>query len=231
MYIKKIAIIPARLGSKRIKKKNIKKFNSKPMIYWTLKKIIESRFFDKIVVTSESNKVLKISKKFGADILIKRPNNLATDLTPTQPVIAHAIKVLENVYDIKFNFVCCIYPCNPFLQFKDIKRSFLLLKKKKDKYVFPVTKYSHPIQRSLKLKKNSILKPFFKKQDLIRTQELSESYYDAGQFYWGTKKNWLNKNNIHSDSVGISLPSWRVVDIDNLDDWKRAEILLKILNN
>jgi pseudaminic acid cytidylyltransferase len=231
MEIKKIAIIPARLGSKRIKKKNIKEFISKPMIYWTLKKLINSQFFDKIIVSSDSSKILKISKKFGADITIQRPNNLATDLTPTQPVIAHVIDELEKKNNLRLNFVCCVYPCNPFLQIKDIKKGYAMLKKNMDKYVFPVTEYSHPIQRALKIKKNSFLVPFFKKNTLIRTQELKKTFFDAGQFYWSTRNNWLHKINIHSDSIGITLPSWRVIDIDNLDDWKRAELLFKIIKN
>lgn len=226
MHIKKIAIIPARFGSKRIKKKNIKLFHSKPMIVWTLKKLQKSNFFDKIVVTSDSKKILNISKKHGADILIHRPKKLSGDIVGTLPVMSHALKKLKK---LNYNsiYACCVYPCNPFLNLKDVKNGFSKMKKNLSKFIFPVTEYSHPIQRALKLNTNNHVKLFLKNNSNKRTQDLEKMYFDAGQFYWGTSSLWHEENSIHKSGMGLPIPSWRVIDIDNLSDWKRAEILFK----
>lgn len=226
----KVAIIPARYGSKRIKKKNIKNFYSKPMIYWTISKLLKSKFFDKIIVSSDSQKILNISRSYGADILINRPSILSGDKIATQPVIIHAIEVLEKEYNYFPEFVCSIYPCNPFLKKKDLTDSFNMLIKKKSKFVFPVAEYSHPIQRALIFNNKNNLTPHNSKSSLKRTQDLKKTYHDAGQFCWGTSKNWKKVQNIHGNALGLKIPSWRVVDIDNLSDWKRAEKLFKIFN-
>jgi pseudaminic acid cytidylyltransferase len=218
-----IAIIPARKGSKRIKNKNIKFFFNKPMIAWTLLSLKKSKLFDKIIVTSDSTKILKISKRFGADIIIKRSKLLSNDHTPTYPVILDAIKKIKDIFLIKN--ICCVYPCNPFLEIMDIHKSFSLLKKNKNSYIFPVARYSHPIQRALKLEKGLNLSYIFRKYVNTRTQDLSPSFYDAGQFYLATKNTWLNNKN--KNKKAIEIPSWRVHDIDNLSDWKRARMLFK----
>jgi pseudaminic acid cytidylyltransferase len=221
------AIIPARGGSQRIKKKNIKKFYSKPILYWTIKVLRQSRLFSKIVLTTDDNQIKKIGEQLGVDYVISRPANLSNNYTPTKPVIEHAIKVLKTKFKIKY--VCCAYPCNPFLNSLDLKKSFTILKKNKKKFVFPITEYSHPIQRAFKLAKKNKLIFFKKKHELTRTQDLVKLYHDAGQFYLGTVTNWLSKKKLHSNGIGLPIPKWRVVDIDNLQDWKRAELLFKVL--
>jgi pseudaminic acid cytidylyltransferase len=226
----KIAIIPARLNSKRIKKKNIKLFYSKPIIFWTIKKLIKSNFFDKIVVSSDSSLILALSKKFGADILIKRSKNLSGDKILTKDVILESIKKL-NKKNINPKYVCCVYPCNPFLNIKDIKKAFSLLKNGKNKFIFPVTKYSHPIQRALKLDKKLNISPFILSNINERTQDLKDFYYDVGQFYWGSVNLWNGKDSIHKFSKGLVIPSWRVVDIDTIDDWNRAELMYRLMNS
>ena len=130
-----IAIIPARSGSKRIKKKNIKSFYSKSMIYWAIKRIKESELFDFICVSYDSNEILNIAKKYGVEILIKRPKTLADDNTPTKPVIKHAIKELEK-RKIRFDTICCVYPCNPFIFITDLKKAFKIVR---NISIFPMT--------------------------------------------------------------------------------------------
>ena len=228
--INKVAIIPARYGSKRIKKKNIKKFYSKPMITWVISKLIKSKIFDKIVVSSDSKKILDISRKCGANILINRPANLSDDKITTVPVIRHAINELKLNYNYSPEYICCVYPCNPFLVVQDLIKSLNLIKKNKSKFVFPITEYSHPIQRALKIGKFNNLTSFFNKNSLKRTQDLEKTFHDVGQFYWGTRKQWTKNDNIHAKSIGIVIPNWRVVDIDNISDWKKAESLFKLLN-
>ncbi len=221
-----IAIIPARGGSQRIKKKNIKKFFSKPILYWTLKVLKESKLFDKIVISTDSSEIKKVSSQLLVDEIIERPANLSDNFTVIKPVIEHAIKALSKKYKIKY--VCCVYPCNPFLSINDLKKSFKILKKNLKNLVFPVTEYPHPIQRAFKLKKNNKIFFFDKKNELKRTQDLIKSFHDTGQFYWGTKNNWLDKKRSYSDSIGFPISKWRSVDIDDLDDWKKAELLFKM---
>jgi pseudaminic acid cytidylyltransferase len=225
----KVAVIPARFGSKRIKKKNIKLFFSKPMIIWVIEKLKKSNFFDKIVVSSDSDDILNIVKKIKCTSTIKRPKSLSGDHIGIQPVINHAIqKIRKN--NSNFQYICCIYPCNPFLNIDDLKKSFKKFKNNKKKFLFSIAQYSHPIQRAIKLKKNFCTSSYFRGFFNKRTQDLKKSYYDAGQFCWGTTKLWGKKINIHNSGVGFEVPFWRVVDIDTVHDWKRAELLFKILS-
>ena len=224
-----IAIIPARHGSKRIKLKNIKIFYSKPIIFWTIKKLIKTKIFDLIVVTSDSSRILNISKKFGANVLIKRPKIISNDEAPTNKVIIHAIDYLKaQGINISTNSsICCVYPCNPFILVKDLKKAFFFFKKDSSKFVLSVTEYSHPIQRALQLNKNFLTKPFFKNNLNENTQNFRKSYFDAGQFCFGSENLWKTKKNSFRGSRSIIIPSWRSVDIDDMSDWKRAEILFK----
>jgi pseudaminic acid cytidylyltransferase len=226
---KVFAIIPARGGSKRIKKKNIKIFNKKPMIYWPLKVLKMSKLFDKIIVSTDDKNIKDASLKFGADIVIDRPKELSDDITGTQDVIKHSIRYLEDK-KFKIDYVCCVYPCTPFLQITDLKKAANLAYKYK-KFVFPILEYSHPIQRAMYLNKKNDLSFLNKKNENIRTQDLKKTYHDAGQFYFANKKTWISAKKMHSYSKGIVLPGWRVVDIDNSDDWVRAEKILNILKN
>jgi pseudaminic acid cytidylyltransferase len=222
-----IAVLPARFGSKRIKKKNIKNFYSKPMIYWAIKTIKESKLFDCICVSSDSNKILSIAKKYGVKILIKRPKSLSDDKTPTKKVIIHAIKMFKKM-ELKFETVCCVYPCNPFMLSKDLNNAFNIYKKNNSKFVFPIAEYSHPVQRALRIDKTFEAKPFAFGNANKRTQDLEKTYFDSGQFYFGSKYIWESNKEIHNNCIPLIVPSWRVVDIDNLNDWKRAELIFKI---
>jgi pseudaminic acid cytidylyltransferase len=225
----RIAVIPARFGSKRIKKKNVKIFYSKPMIYWVIKKIKDSKLFDFICVSSDNNKILNIAKKFDVEILIKRPTKLSDDRTPIKPVIIHAIEHLEKM-KIKFETICCVYPCNPFILLEDLRRAFKIYKKNSSKFIFPVVEYSHPIQRALRINSKFRIKPINFANLNKRTQDLEKSYFDSGQFYFGSKSIWKSNKNLHNNGIPLIIPSWRAVDIDNLNDWKRAELLFQILN-
>jgi pseudaminic acid cytidylyltransferase len=222
-----VAIIPARQRSKRIKNKNIRIFFGKPIIYWTINKIRKSKIFDLIVVSSDSNKILKLAKKYGVDLTIQRPKSLSNDKSKTFDVIKHAMKFLEK-FNLKINNVCCIYPCTPFLKIGDLKKSFAILKKNPRKLVMPIVKYSHPIERAFKLSNAKRVIFNNKKFKNYRTQDFNSHYYDAGQFY-SFKYNLTNIEN--SKRIGLELPCWRAIDIDNRDDWKKAEILFNSFKN
>ena len=223
-----IAIIPARGGSKRIKKKNIKFFFKKPMISWAINSLKKSKLFDKIFVSTDNLEIANIAKKYGAEVPFIRSKKLSDDLTPTLPVIRDAILKLKDNFKIKN--ICCVYPCSPFLNSEDLEKTYKILKKNPNKFVFPVIENSHPIQRSFKLQGNkNLVEFFFKSKEMSRTQDLDKTYHDAGQFYWGSIKTWMNKKRLHSGSSAFVVPSWKYVDIDNLNDWIRAEKIFKLI--
>jgi pseudaminic acid cytidylyltransferase len=221
-----IAIIPARGGSKRIPRKNIKTFCGQPMIAYAISSAKESGLFDHIVVSTDDQEIAQIAKKWGAEIPFLRPVELAGDYTATVPVVVHAIQVC-GALGWKFDNVCCIYPSVPFIQVDDLIGAMHQFAEGKADYCFPVTEYPSAIQRSLKRLSDGKMQPFYSEYESIRTQDLEPAYYDAGQFYWGKVNAWLSNPNIHSGGLGYTIPNWRVVDVDTLDDWTRAEIIYR----
>ena len=225
----KIAVIPARGGSKRIPRKNIKDFCGKPMIAWAINTAKESNLFDHIIVSTDDKEIAELARNCGAETPFVRPANLSNDLVPTVPVIAHAIK---SCIDLGWaaDFVCCIYPCTPFLQVSDLSEALELAKIRDVDFVYPVTEYAHPIQRAMRQLTNGKMQFYSEENELTRTQDMEKSYHDTGQFYWGKASAWLDQKKMHTDGLGLPIPNWRVVDIDSTDDWKRAELIFKALN-
>ena len=223
-----IAIIPARIGSKRISKKNIKKFMGKPVIWYSIKAALKTKIFNKIIVSTDDSQIAELSKKFGAEVPFYRSANLSDDYTDTRSVIADTINKIES--SLVFKNVCCIYPANPFVLEEDIIKGFNLLKKKNIKYVFASASYNHSIFRSFKLDKNLSPKMIFPSKFNKRTQDIEETFHDVGQCYWRRKEDWLIKKNIfnNKNSASIIIPKWRAIDIDTLDDWKLAEKMMKV---
>lgn len=219
-----IAIIPARIGSKRIKNKNVKLFYNKPIIYWTIKILKKSQLFKSIVVTSNSEKILDYSKKIGCNILIKRPKNVSNDEATTHSAIKHA---LENI-NLKIRDdtkVFCIYPCNPLLQIEDLKKTLSILKKNENNYIFPVSKSLNQTSNSIFLDKSNKVK-------LVKKFFIKQNYYnDVGQFYLANLKTWNKFKNIHENGVCIEIPDWRAVDINYPTDWKKAEAIFRYMKN
>jgi pseudaminic acid cytidylyltransferase len=224
-----VAIIPARGGSKRIPRKNIKIFNGKPMIGWSIEAAKKSEIFDKIIVSTDDEEIAEISEKFGAQVPFFRPKKLSDDFTGTTEVIKHAIKFLiENGNDIEF--ACCIYAIAPLIDALDIKNSFSVINKSKWSYVFSVSDYSTNIYRSFTTNSDGGIRMIFPKNFTTRSQDLPKSLFDAGQFYWGKVDSWINEIKIFDkNSYPYVLPNWRVCDIDTIEDWKRLEIIKKIL--
>lgn len=223
-----IAVIPARGGSKRIPRKNIKVFCGKPMIAYAISAAKESGLFDHIVVSTDDKEISQISNEWGAETPFVRPVELANDYTATVPVIAHAIEACQ-AQGWKFDNVCCIYPSVPFMQIDDLIGALGRLAECKADYCFPVAEYPSAIQRALKLLSDGRMQPFYPEFEKTRTQDLESAYYDAGQFYWGQADAWLSNPNIHSSGLGYAIPNWRVVDIDTPDDWARAEMLAQVI--
>jgi len=225
-----LCVIPARGGSKRIPKKNIKLFLGKPIIAWSIKLAIASNCFDKIIVSTDDKEIANIAKSYGAEVPFVRPKMLSGDYAATAPVISHAIKwQIKN--DKKPDYVCCLYATAPFIELSDIIRGLKIIKSKKINYVFPATNFAYPVQRSFKIKKNKKLEMFYPKYYKSRSQDLKEAFHDAGQFYWGETNSWLkNKPIIGINSLPLLIPRIRVIDIDTIEDWKIAERLFSIVN-
>ncbi len=219
-----IAVIPARGGSKRIPRKNIRPFVGRPMIAHAISSAYQSGLFKHVVVSTDDPEIAGIARDEGAEVPFARPIELADDHTPTVPVIAHAIHACAG-FGWKVDVVCCIYPAVPFLEIADLSGALTLLEHSGMDYCFPVTEYTSPIQRALARDDAGRMSPFFPEFELVRTQDLKPAYHDAGQFYWGRTDAWLNNLRIHTNGIGYPIPQWRVVDIDTEDDWARAQAL------
>lgn len=226
----KVAIIPARGGSKRIPRKNIKLFAGKPMIMHAIGIAQSSGLFDHIVVSTDDGEIARIATECGAEVPFVRPAELADDHTPTVPVIAHAISACQAL-GWRIDQVCCIYPAVPFLHGSDLVTALRMLETNDVGYVFPVTAFPSAIQRALRQLPNGLMEPFYSQYSTVRTQDLEPAFYDAGQFYWGLAQTWLEGKIIHKHGTGLIIPSWRVVDIDTGEDWQRAELMLTLFNN
>ena len=225
-----IAIIPARGGSKRIPRKNIKEFCGKPMLAYAINAAKESGLFNHVIVSTDDAEIAQIANKCGALTPFVRPCELANDYTPTVPVISHAIYAVRDL-GWQFENVCCIYPSVPFIQINDLIDTLKHIIKNNVSFCFPITNFPSSIQRAFRILNDGRLAPFNLEFENVRTQDIEEAYYDAGQFYWGTAETWLTKSNIHSNGLGHLIPNWRVVDIDTPEDWLRAELLYGFLNN
>ncbi len=223
----KIAIIPARAGSKRIKNKNIKVFIDKPIIAYSIEAAKKTKIFDRILVTTDSEEIAEIAKSYGAIAPFIRPPNLADDYTKTIDVIIHSLQECIKL-GWSISYVCCIYPCNPFLNENDIIATFEKISSIKEGFVYPVSLYPHPIQRAMRQLGNGSMQLINPIYETYRTQDLEKLYHDVGQFYWGSLNTWLTSKKIHSNGVGYPIPKWKSVDIDNNEDWMKAEYLYKI---
>jgi pseudaminic acid cytidylyltransferase len=221
----KIAVIPARGGSKRIPRKNIKPFAGKPMIGYAIEAALACKAIDRVVVSTDDEEISAIARDFGAEVPFRRPVELADDITPTVPVIAHAIKACRS-QGWNVTYACCLYPGAPFIRTADLSEALSLLEEHGGEgYTFPVAEFPSAIQRALKRDLSGVVAPFNREHTLTRTQDLEPAFYDAGQFYWSKGDTWLAGTDIHTNGRSIVLPDWRVVDIDTPGDWYRAEKL------
>lgn len=224
---KVVAVIPARGGSKRIPRKNIKEFNGRPMIAYSIGAALGCDLFDQVVVSTDDDEIAAVARELGAKVPFYRPPELANDFTPTAPVIAHAIEWLTNNEGVAVDTACCIYATAPFIQIEDLKNAWRIFQTGKWDYVFSGTSFGFPIFRSFKQLETGGLEMFFPEHFTTRSQDLPEAFHDVGQFYWGKASAWLEGRVIFGPkSTFINLPRWRVQDIDTLEDWERAERIL-----
>jgi pseudaminic acid cytidylyltransferase len=223
----RIAVIPARGGSKRIPRKNIKPFAGRPMIAHAIGAAQACGLFEHIVVSTDDPEIAATAASCGAEVPFTRPAELADDHTPTVPVIAHAVQACADL-GWRPDAVCCIYPGVPFLQAEDLRAALAVLEEGAT-YAFPVAPFPSAVQRALLRQPDGATTPLFPQFAATRTQDLPPAFHDAGQFYWGRPPAWLAGLNIHLHGRTIVIPEWRVVDIDTPEDWQRAELLHQAL--
>ncbi len=223
----RVAIIPARGGSKRIPRKNIRPFAGKPMIAHPILAAKASGVFDRILVSTDDEEIAQVAGAWGAEAPFRRPSALANDFAGTGEVMTHAVRwCLDQKWNI--DAVCCVYATTPLLEPASLRRGLELLTSSGKAYAFSVASFPAPIQRALKLTPEGV-EMFEPKHAGTRSQDLIPAYHDAGQFYWGTPAAWLENRPVFShESVGVVLPRHEVQDIDTEEDWAFAEALYRL---
>lgn len=225
----KIAVIPARGGSKRIPRKNIKDFHGKPIISYAITAAIESGLFEHVFVSTDDNEIASIAEQYGATVPFVRPKELADDHSTLGNVLAHTSHWLsENGFE--FSAICSIFPTSPFLHTNDLKAAYDIFSTGNWNYVFAATEYVSPIQRSFRIRDDQTVEMFHPEEFETRSQDLEKAYHDAGMFSWGTPEAWKEQRPPFSNASTIyKLPHYRVIDLDTIDDWLRAEIMYEVL--
>lgn len=223
-----VAIIPARGGSKRIPRKNIKDFHGKALIAYSIEIALKSNLFKKVIVSTDDEEIANIAMKYGATVPFIRPKDLSDDFTGTGAVVNHALEYLKEQGE-NYDFVCTIYATAPLLQEKYLIEGFNKLRNSNAKIAFSCTSMPFPIQRTFKVTDNERCEMFWPENFMKRSQDLEEAYQDAGQFYW-TNLNIKSDDIIFGkDSIPIILPRFLVQDIDTLEDWIRAEYMYEAI--
>jgi N-acylneuraminate cytidylyltransferase len=224
----RIAVIPARGGSKRIPRKNIKAFMGRPIIRYAIEAALESQLFDTVVCSTDDDEIARVALAAGAQVPFMRPANIADDHAITADVIAHAVNyLLANGCQVQS--VCCLYATAAFVTAQQLRDAYTLFQQQPCDFVFSATAFDFPIQRAIYLKEGGRVEMFYPEYALTRSQDLTPAFHDAGQFYWGTATAWLEKRRIFSpNSAAFIVPSHEVQDIDTLDDWRRAELLFQL---
>ncbi len=224
-----ICVIPARGGSKRIPRKNIKEFVGKPIIAYSIEAALESNCFDRVIVSTDDDEIANVAKKYGAQVPFIRPDELSDDYSGVIPVIQHAIEWLNNEGQSPID-VCCLYATAPFVQAKAIQQAYVQMKEVQADYCFTVTSFAFPIQKAIRLTQDDRVDMFYPEFFETRSQDLVEAYHDAGQFYWGKAEAFKQQKLIFSrDSIPYILPRHLVQDIDTQEDWTRAEVMFRVL--
>jgi N-acylneuraminate cytidylyltransferase len=223
-----LAIIPARGGSKRIPKKNIKLFLGKPIIAYSIERAIESNLFDDIIVSTDDIEIAKIAKDYGAKVPFFRSEINSSDFATTFDVIEEVINE-QHIRNQDYENVCCIYPCAPLISKELIINAFEVMKLNNFDTVFPVVKYGNQIQRALRLNDNRI-EMFYPQFQNSRSQDLEDAFYDPGQFYWARIDQLINSGELITKNTGILIiDEMSAQDIDNEIDWKLAELKYSLL--
>ena len=224
----KIALIPARGGSKRIPRKNLREFCGKPIIAYSICAALAAKMFDRVIVSTDDDAIAEAAVRYGAECPFNRPADLATDNIGTLPVIRHAIEQLDIVRSD--SWLCCIYPTAPFVTSQALLAGWKEMESRGAMLAVSVAAYEYPVQRALRINERGTLEMLESERYHSRSQDLEDIYHDAGQFYWGRADVLMEVDALLSDiAVPIVLPKYRVQDIDTIEDWIRAELMFKAL--
>jgi pseudaminic acid cytidylyltransferase len=225
-----VAIIPARGGSKRIPHKNIRSFLGVPLLARTIALLKDADIFDRIVVSTDGDEVAKVAVEAGAEVPFRRPTELADDYAGTRQVVRHAIEQLEGGLDRPLQVVCCVYATAVLLRPEDLRQALDQMQATGAGFAFSATSFPAPIQRALRRSGDGSAEMIWPEQRLARSQDLEQTYHDAGQFYWGHRDAWLSDHPTFGPTSQLFvLPPWRVQDIDTPEDWRRAELMMQVL--
>lgn len=225
----KLAVIPARGGSKRIPRKNIQSFCGKPIIAWSIAAAHDSGCFDRVIVSTDDAEIAQVARDAGAEVPFLRPTELSDDHTGTIAVVRHAIE-WQAANAQAPSLVCCIYATAPFLVADDLRCGVEMLERSGSDFAFSVTKFTFPIQRAVRIDAKGRVVMLSPEHFETRSQDLEETYHDAGQFYWGRASAWCASATLFGpSSMVVVLPPHRVQDIDTPGDWVRAEWMFKAL--
>jgi len=227
--MQKVAIIPARGGSKRIPRKNIKPFMGRPMIGYSIQAAKDCGLFDRIIVSTDDVEIAEVAQACGAETPFMRPADLADDHAGTGAVVIHALQWLID-RGTPADACCCIYATAPLLDPARLQEGWDKLQQPGRRFAFSVTSYAFPIQRALKQTKDGSVEMFWPENLMTRSQDLEPAYHDAAQFYWGWSDAFLAGEITFSPiSAPVILPRTEVVDIDTPEDWEMAELTYKVL--
>lgn len=225
----KLCVIPARGGSKRVPRKNIKAFCGLPMIAWSIRAALESQLFDQVIVSTEDEEIAGVARDYGATTPFMRPLALADDHAGTGVVVSHAINWFVE-QGTSVDLTCCLYATAPFVQAKDLKAAYAEQQSTQAAFVFTATRFDFPIMRAIAYDGGGNLGPVFPEHIHKRSQDLPEAFHDAGQFYLGDARHWLAGTPMFGpQSRMLLLPRHRVQDIDTPEDWERAEWLFQAM--
>lgn len=225
-----VAVIPARGGSKRIHRKNIREFLGKPIITYSIECALRSGIFERVIVSTDDDEIAAVATSHGAEVPFMRPSSLSDDFTGTTAVMAHSVEALQQQGQ-SLAAVCCIYATAPFLRAEDLRAGLTVLEGGDWSYVFGATSYGYPIFRSFYRRPWGGIEMVFPDHFATRSQDLPEALHDAGQFYWGRPQAWLGRTRIFdTGSTVVAIPRWRVQDIDSEEDWLRAEAMARYLD-
>ena len=219
----RVAVIPARGGSKRIPRKNIRPFAGQPIIFWPIKAALESGLFDKVIVSTDDAEIAEIASAAGASVPFMRPENLSDDYADTKSVVRHAISELKLETEPEVQ-VCCIYPTSVFVDTQLLSEGLEKLKGGNARFVLSITSVDSSVYRSFNKNEDGQITMLFPENYAKRTQDLPNLYCDAAQFYWATVSTWQSDLQIFGpDSIGVFLDPSRVQDIDTESQWLSAE--------
>jgi len=227
----KIAVIPARGGSKRIPRKNIRPFCGKPIIAYSIDAARQSGLFDEIVVSTDDEEIASLARQHGAATPFMRPKQISDDFTGTNAVVKHAISwFIERGSEI--SHACCIYATAPLIQDRFIREAHDRLIGSDAAFAFSITHYAFPVQRAVRLTSEGRVDSLYPEHRVTRSQDLEPAFHDAGQFYWGTTRAFLDDVPMFSSrSIGVVLPRVLVQDIDTLEDWEQAELMFRVIRS